>query len=138
MQPDGRCTACAPRSPACATKARTSSETRTRPGSRATASPPRCEMASLETEIAGLHGLTRHELRIAWRRFHGGEPAARLSRDLLVRAIAHRMQERAQGGLAPATRRRLRALAPEIQANGTHAFDPGPVLQPGTRLGLEW
>src|SRR6202162_2306267 len=138
MQPDGRCTACAPRSLACATKAKTSSETKTRPGSRATASPPRREMASLETEIAGLHELTRHDLQIAWRRFHGCEPPVRLGRDLLVRAIAYRMQERAQGGLAPATRRRLRALAREVEASGTDAFDPGPVLKPGTRLVREW
>ena len=95
-------------------------------------------MASLETEIAGLHGLTRHDLQIAWRRFHGCEPPVRLGRDLLVRAIAYRMQERAQGGLAPATRRRLRALAREIEASGTDAFDPGPVLKPGTRLVRDW
>ena len=34
-------------------------------------------------------------------------PPARLSRDLLLRSIAHRLQEDALGGLRPAAKRRL-------------------------------
>jgi len=95
-------------------------------------------VTALEAEIASLQGLAIHDLRIAWRRFHSGEPPARLSRDLMVRAIAHRMQERAHGGLAPVTKRRLRALAQEIATTGGDAFDPGVALRPGTRLVREW
>ncbi len=75
-------------------------------------------MDPLEVEIAALKQLAIHDLRIAWRRVHGGEPPARLTRDLMARAIAYRMQERAHGGLAPATKRRLRALAREIETRG--------------------
>jgi hypothetical protein len=92
----------------------------------------------LDVEIASLQGLAIHDLRIAWRRVHAGEPPARLSRDLMVRAIAYRMQERAHGGLAPATKRRLRALAQEIETKGADAFDPSVALRPGTRLVREW
>ena len=95
-------------------------------------------MTPLETEIAALQELAIHDLRIAWRRVHRGEPPARLSRDLMVRAIAHRMQERAHGGLAPATKRRLSALTAEIEAKGAKAFDPGVALKPGTRLVRAW
>jgi hypothetical protein len=56
----------------------------------------------------------------------------------MARAIAHRMQERAHGGLAPATRRRVSALAREIEAKGTRALDPGVALRLGTRLVREW
>jgi hypothetical protein len=95
-------------------------------------------MSQLDVEIAALEGAAIHDLRIAWRRLHHDDPPARLSRDLMVRAIAYRMQERAHGGLAAATRRWLRALAQEIEANGTDAFDPGVILRPGTRLVREW
>jgi Protein of unknown function (DUF2924) len=92
----------------------------------------------LNVEIASLQGLAIHDLRIAWRRVHASEPPARLSRDLMVRAIAYRVQERTHGGLAPATKRRLRALVQEIETKGADAFDPGVALRPGSRLVREW
>ena len=49
--------------------------------------------SSLGAQIAGLRELTIHDLRILWRREHGGEPPVPLTRDLMVRAIAYRMQE---------------------------------------------
>jgi hypothetical protein len=61
-----------------------------------------------------------------------------MPRDLVIRALAYRMQERAQGGLAPATKRKLRSLVAEIEAKGTGVFDPGIVLKPGARLVREW
>jgi hypothetical protein len=90
-------------------------------------------MDPLEVEIAGLQGLGKGDLKIAWRRVFDSEPPARLTRDLMARAVAHRMQERAHGGLAPATRRRLRALAQQSETKGTDALDPGVALRPGTR-----
>jgi hypothetical protein len=95
-------------------------------------------MDPLESEIAALGGLSAHDLRIAWRRLHRDKPPRCMSRDLMIRSIAYRMQERAHGGLAPATRRRLRAVVGEIESKGTGAFDPGIALKPGIRLVREW
>jgi hypothetical protein len=95
-------------------------------------------MSQLDVEIAALQGAATHDLRIAWRRLYRGEPPRRMIRDLLIRAIAYRMQERVHGGLAPATKRRLHSLVAEIEAKGTEAFDPGIVLKPGARLVREW
>ena len=95
-------------------------------------------MDPLEREIAALGGLSAHDLRIAWRRLHRDKPPRCMSRDLMIRAIAYRMQERAHGGLAPATRRRLHSLVGEIETKGTSAFDPGTALKPGARLVREW
>jgi len=95
-------------------------------------------MDPLESEIAALGGLSAHDLRIAWRRLHRDKPPRCMSRDLMIRSIAYRMQERAHGGLAPATRRRLRAVVGEIESKGTDAFDPGIALKPGIRLVREW
>ena len=95
-------------------------------------------MDPLESEIAALGGLSTHDLRIAWRRLHRDKPPRCMTRDLMIRAIAYRMQERAHGGLASATRRRLRSVVGEIEAKGTAAFDPGIALKPGIRLVREW
>jgi hypothetical protein len=95
-------------------------------------------MSQLDVDIAALQGAATHDLRIAWRRLYRGEPPRCMIRDLLIRAIAYRMQERVYGGLAPATKRRLQGLVAAIEANGTEAFDPGIALKPGTRLVREW
>jgi hypothetical protein len=92
----------------------------------------------LASEIAVLDGLSAHDLRIAWRRLYRERPPSCLNRDLMIRAIAYRMQERTHGGLAPTTRRQLRSLVGEIETKGTGAFDPGIALKPGARLVREW
>jgi hypothetical protein len=61
-----------------------------------------------------------------------------MTRELMIHAIAYRMQERAHGGLAPALKRLLHGLAAAIEAKGIEAFDPGIVLKPGARLVREW
>ena len=65
------------------------------------------EMSEVETEIAALSGLESDRLRIEWRRLYRTEPPPRLSRDLLLRAVAYKIQERMHGGLAQATKRRV-------------------------------
>ena len=95
-------------------------------------------MSQLDVDIAALQGAATHDLRIAWRRLYRGEPPRCMTRELMIHAIAYRMQERVHGGLAPATKRRLQGLVAEIEAKGIEAFDPGVVLKPGARLVREW
>jgi hypothetical protein len=95
-------------------------------------------VSPLDVEIAALQGAATHDLRIAWRRLYRGEPPRCMTRELMIRALAYRMQERVHGGLAPATKLRLQGLVAEIEAKGTEAFDPGIVLKPGARLVREW
>jgi hypothetical protein len=76
-------------------------------------------VASRDLEVARrlevLSDLTPDELRKEWRRLYRSQPP-RLSRDLLVRAIAYRIQELHYGGLSKATCRKLTAL---VQARGS-------------------
>ena len=65
----------------------------------------------LTQEIAGLIGLSIKELKDRWRTLYGVEPHQRISRELLTRAIAYRIQELALGGLKPSTRRLLERVA---------------------------
>src|SRR3954462_1055196 len=95
-------------------------------------------MADLGSEVAPLPEMAARQLRAVWRALRCGEPMAPSSRDLLMREIAYKMQERAHGGLAPAIKRRLRGMAEELEANGTGALAPALLLKPGTRLLREW
>ena len=53
----------------------------------------------IETQIIGLATLGTGELRIEWQRLYCATPPTRLSRDLLLRGIAYRIQEHALGGI---------------------------------------
>jgi Protein of unknown function (DUF2924) len=69
------------------------------------------------SRIARLNELTAPQLRDEWRRLHGGQPP-RLSRDLLIRTIAYRIQEVAYGGLSKAIQRKLAVLGKELKLKG--------------------
>ena len=95
-------------------------------------------MASIEDEIASLTDLGTSELRVLWRRLYYTEPPAGLSRDLQIRAIAYKMQERVHGTLAQSTKRKLRTLTKQLDGEGNGPFDPGIMLKPGAKLVREW
>ncbi len=57
--------------------------------------------------LARLSEVTIFELRGEWRRLHRMPPPMRLSRDLLIRGITYKLQERAYGGLSMADARKL-------------------------------
>ena len=61
-----------------------------------------------------------------------------LSRELLIRAVAYRMQEVALGGLRLELQRQLRQIAQELKQTGAAAKRFRPQLKPGTRLIREW
>jgi Protein of unknown function (DUF2924) len=73
-----------------------------------------------------------------WRALHDTEPPRRISCDLLVRALAYRMQEQALGGLKPSTRRVLAKVAARASANRPIEVAPESNLKPGTVLLREW
>jgi hypothetical protein len=60
------------------------------------------------------------------------------SRELLVRAIAYRMQGLAGGSLRPEPQRQLRRIAQQFKEAGAATIRARPELQPGTRLVREW
>jgi hypothetical protein len=78
------------------------------------------------------------ELRQQWRGLYKTQPPANLSRELLIRAVAYRMQEVALGGLRPARQRQLRQMAQQFNRIGAANMPPRPELKPGTRLIREW
>jgi hypothetical protein len=93
---------------------------------------------SIADKLAGLSELTIFELRAEWRCLHRMPPPMRLSRDLLFRGIAYKIQEQAYGGLSKATRRRLATPADRSGEEDGTASAPPIVLKPGTKLIREW
>ena len=61
------------------------------------------------------------ELREEWRRLYKTDASPHLSRELLIRAVAYRMQEVALGGLRPEPQRQLRQIAIELKQTGEGA-----------------
>lgn len=95
--------------------------------------------AGLASALASLPGLPRAELLARWRTLYGAEPPRKISRPILVRAIAYRMQEQVYGGLSPLTRRALARAAEAAAAGKPVAGEVGPPrLRPGTRLLRDW
>jgi hypothetical protein len=78
------------------------------------------------------------ELRQQWRGLYKTQAPPNLSRELLVRAVAHRMQELALGGLRPEPRRQLLRIAQQFKETGEARIRARPELKPGTRLMREW
>jgi hypothetical protein len=91
---------------------------------------------TIESEIRALEQAGVVALRAEWRRLFGDDPP-RLSRDLLVRALAYRVQERAVGGLSRASLKCLRELAENPEGIGPPP-DPAASLRPGAKLVREW
>jgi DUF2924 family protein len=83
--------------------------------------------AAIEVEIAHLRSLALDALRRRWRVIFGRTPPAALSKDLLGRMIAWRLQERAFGGLDRESLKFLDGLA-------RHGGSPRRQLKSGTVL----
>ena len=76
------------------------------------------DLAELGGEIAGLVDRSTQELRRAWRRLYHTGPPLGLSRDLMIRGLADKLQQRAHGGPSRALQRRLQILAAKFEKGG--------------------
>jgi hypothetical protein len=88
--------------------------------------------------LSRLPTLDLGELRRRWRGLYKTQAPRHLSRELLVRAVAYRMQELVRGGLHPEPQRQLLRIAQQFKEIGVAAIRARPELKPGTRLMREW
>jgi Protein of unknown function (DUF2924) len=91
----------------------------------------------LAAELTVLQSFDVTRLRTRWRTLYGSKVPARFSRDLLMRAVAYRLQERALGGLKPTTRRLFQLVAADAHARRPAKIAPRS-LEPGAVLIREW
>jgi hypothetical protein len=92
-------------------------------------------VARIDNKIAALARMSLSDLRNEWERLCGSSAPA-LAEGLLRMSIAHRLQEKAHGGLPAMLARELMRLA----EGGTEAMPrtPPPAIRPGTRLVRNW
>lgn len=88
-------------------------------------------------ELVGLSDLPLDILRQRWQDLFGLAPPPRLGRSLILRAVAHRLQEKHLGGLKPAVARQLDRAAQNLAAGRTPAT-VASAIKPGTRLLRDW
>ncbi|MCZ6610119.1 MAG: DUF2924 domain-containing protein [Alphaproteobacteria bacterium] len=88
--------------------------------------------------VAGLDAMTRAELGELFKGLFGHPAPKGMSRPLLLRIVAYRIQEDAAGGPNRALKRRLAKLARELDVNGTVTPSPPTQIKPGTRLLRDW
>ena len=101
-------------------------------------SPAIPDATAYREALARLPELNLGELRQQWRTLYKAEASPHLSRELLVRAVAYRMQEIALGGLGPGRQRQLRQIAQQFRQTGAATTPRRPELKAGTRLVREW
>jgi hypothetical protein len=89
-------------------------------------------------ELQALPGRSTRELQEAWQALTRLPRPTKLSRDLLLRMIADKLQQAALGGLPPAAKRKLAALARSDPLDKDAARNPLLRLKPGSKLVREW
>lgn len=95
------------------------------------------DQGKLARTLASLPTLPLDDLKQSWRDLFATEPPILIGRTLLTRAIAHRLQEKALGGLKPTVARSLKRVA-ETLSDGQLPVAAPAALKPGTRLLRQW
>jgi hypothetical protein len=78
------------------------------------------------------------DLRREWRRLFRAEAPQRVGRDLLMLAVAWKLQEQIYGGLGAAVKRQLADLAKTLERDGDITRSRVARLKPGAKLIREW
>src|SRR5947209_2714031 len=91
--------------------------------------------SDMEKRLDLLPKMSKRELLTLWQEIFKQPPRAQLRRDLLIRILAYKIQEREYGGLSMATRQRLRQIARTFERGFRLAALPATT---GTRLIREW
>src|SRR5260370_6944783 len=83
---------------------------------------------TISLRLASLKSCSIAELKQQWQALYHSEPPHRISRELLTRAGAYRIQEQVYGGLKPSTRRLPLRLAND--ARSRRPLKPKPPASP--------
>ena len=93
---------------------------------------------AVEAELDRLPATPIADLRKRYREVFRSEPPKAFGPDLLRRSIAHRIQEKAYGGLSVATRRLLDQLVKAAMAKPNGRLELPLRIKPGSELVRTW
>lgn len=108
-----------------------------------TATPPPDALAErVSAQLAALTSCDLHQLRVKWRKLMRSEAPTHLTRGLLLRILAYKVQELAYGGLDRESVRYLDKIAERLAAGDRNPVPPVPDprrgrLRPGTLVERE-
>ena len=85
---------------------------------------------TITLRLARLKSCSITELKQQWCTLYGSAPPHRISRELLTRAVAYRIQEQVYGGLKRSTRRLLIRLANDARSGRPLKPEPAAGAQP--------
>jgi hypothetical protein len=92
--------------------------------------------SSIAAQLAALPKTSTPDLKAMWHELHG-KPAPAFGRSYLISRLAYRIQELAYGGLKPATRAKLDALADGLDPKQARKRAAARLIA-GTRLCRGW
>ena len=92
----------------------------------------------LHTELSSLQQKSLEALRAQWTKLFKLEPGPWISRDVLIRGLAWKLQEAMFGGVSKAMARRMAQLSTELIDHGAIKPAQTNAFKPGTRLVREW
>ena len=101
-------------------------------------SPSQPTDPAVEDELDRLTTMPVAQLRARYRELFRTDPPSAFGPDLLRRSIAHRIQERAYGGLAAPTRRLLDQLVKAAMAKPNGRLELPRRIKPGSELVRTW
>ncbi len=93
---------------------------------------------AVESELDRLPSMPIVELRRRYRDLFKAEPPKAFGPDLLRRSIAHRIQEKAYGGLSSSSRRLLNELVKVAKAKPNGRLQLPRRIKPGSELVRTW
>jgi hypothetical protein len=94
--------------------------------------------SSITKHLDSLPHLSKPALCDLWRQLFKKEPLSEIRKNLMLRIVAHRLQEQEFGGLSDAGCRRLCQLATTFEADPNAVVSSRPLIKPGTRLVRQW
>ena len=100
--------------------------------------PPKLVDPAVEAELDRLPTTPIADLRKRYRELFRTEPPKAFGPDLLRRSIAHRIQEKAYGGLSVPTRRLLDQLVKAAAAKPNGRLELPRRIKPGSELVRTW
>ena len=93
---------------------------------------------SVKQQLESLPMLTKTKLVRLSQQLFKVAPSPKIRRPLLIRFLAHRMQEQAFGSINAAAETRIRRLGGALTSNPHSKVSSIPQLRTGTRLVREW
>jgi Protein of unknown function (DUF2924) len=93
---------------------------------------------AVEDELGRLPGMRIGDLRVRYRELFRAEPPKAFGPDLLRRSIAHRIQERAYGGLSREHQRLLDQLVKAARVKPNGHLELPQRIKPGSELVRTW